>query len=107
VVVGELLEADLVSGADVVDQSLDWANGPRGLRYELPGRGRLSKIADDSEGGTALLPRTLDTLGVAAADDDARPLVREQLRGREADAPGRAGDDAHPVTQAEIQGRVV
>ena len=105
--VGELLEAHLVCRADVVDQALDRAKGPGGLGDEFPGRGRLRKIADDPEGGTARLPCPLDTLGVAAADDDPRPFVREQLRGRETDAPGRAGDDAHPVTQAEIQGRVV
>jgi hypothetical protein len=77
VVVGELIEADLVCRADVVDQALDRANGPGGLGHEFPGRGRLRKIADDPEGGAAHLPRPLDTLGVTPADDDARPLGRE------------------------------
>jgi len=51
--------------------------------------------------------RPLDSLRIPAADDDTRPLLREEFGGREADPPGRAGDDAHTVTQAEVQGRLV
>ena len=103
----ELLEADLVCDADVVHETLHRAERPGGLGDELQGGGRLREIADDPERGAALPPRLLDPLRVAAAHGDVRPFVREQLRGREADAPGRAGHDADTVTQAEIQGRLV
>jgi hypothetical protein len=80
--VGQLLEAELVGDSDVVHEAVGRTESAGRLGDELLGRGRLGEVADHAESGAALVSRALDALRIAPADDDARPLVREELGGR-------------------------
>ena len=88
--------AAAVGAADVVHEAVDAAEPllrPRGR--SAPARRAWARSA------ATWMPRRRRALRSAPADDRA-PSAREQPRGLEADAAGRARDDADLVPQAEV-----
>ena len=105
--VGELLEAELVGGADVVHEH---STGPsaRAVSATSSSGAAGSARSQTTPELRSALGRALSTRSESRPQTTTRaPSSASSARGREADPPGRAGDDAHTVTQAEVQGRLV
>ena len=100
--VGQLLEGDLIGEADVVHEYVHTTESLFRPADELGWRGGIGKIERESQRGTRAFPGNLGALQVSAANDDAGSLCGQYSRGFEPDSRARAGDDAYPVCEAEI-----
>ena len=70
---------------------------PRGVLADLRAESLRSfdraGVGRKDDGLRKLAPNSRQRLGMAAGDEDFRPVGTEELRGREADASGAAGDE--------------
>ena len=97
--------ADLACRADVVDEAVDRSELPLGFGDD-PGRlVRLGEVGGDAERGSRLASRLGDASAIAPGHDDAGAFGREEARGLEPDAGGRAGDEADAIGEPKLHSR--
>ena len=95
--VGDLLEAGLIGVADVVYEAVQAAERADRLVDDAFGLAPAREIGCDVKSLT-----DAGRIVAATGRDHARALVRQQPRGRQPDAAGRAGDEANAVAESEI-----